>query len=940
MESENLGFRARVMQAASRLVYRRYWLMIAAAVAVTVFSWWSSRKLELKLNFIDMLSPEDPAVIDYQGAVKQFGALSFLFVVVDMEDPLSGRVFAEDLAGRLVENKDFVPRVFYKAEIDQYLDDALLFLKPEELELLAKTAEENREELKLMALDPGLASLLEGVTRVIGGYVARGQVDSMEDFNPAMAIGPLREMVRAAKTYAAEGKGDPAALRQTLLSQVMKADRQLPIDPAEPYILSRDKKHMLMLVSSSRPSEDFEWCRAYMEYVEGKISESMKKYPGQPRPMITGNAAVMRDDNRVIRHDMKLTTLVSFIGIMLLFAFSFRNLSSIVMVCVPLAVGILWTMAAGYWVIGHLTPITAIFGAILMGMGIDYAILILSRYTEERHSGKSIEEALDVSMVQAGVGIIAGALATCLAFFSMTRSSFNGGRELGVMAGMGIIIFVVIMTIVLPALLTAWDRSRKTVGPTQKKWDPKFMRIAATAADQYAVPVAAVFTIVVGAMAVIAPRFEFEYNYTNLEPRNMESIELIHKIPDWFGIDTNYGMVVTRSVEEDRKQAAALRAKKTVARVDAISDFVPTDQELKLEQVKRLRAVFEEIDAAAKKPEPTEPDPVAGDTAAPLSDAELDRLLAAMKNLADAVGAPGRGLVGLFYLSEMEEAEEGARALHADLLDLIATMESQPREVLKERLGRLDSQTRRELDEGWTLARRMTSTSGVTIETFRNKHPELIDQFVGRDGSFLIYAYPSVTVWEEQNLKDVVRELKEVSPNALGLAVLFERILYQIKNDLVRIAVIALGVVFIALLLSYRSLWHSALSLVPLLAGGVTMVGVMNLIGLKFNLINTGMLPLIIGVGVDYGVYVVHRYMAEGKGLGSIRPVVESTGRAVTLAALTTMIGFGSVGLANWRGLALMGVTLTMGIGFCWLAAVLYLPSLLKIVEMVKARKK
>ena len=510
MSSENSGVRVRVMQAASRLVYRRYWLVIAAAVAVTAFSWWSSRKLDLKLNFVDMLSPDDPAVLAYQGAVKQFGALSFLFVVVDMEDPGRGRAFADDLASRLVEDKDFVPRVFYKAEIDKYLDDALLFLKPEELELLAKTVEDNRDELKRMAADPGLASTLEGVTRVIGGYVARGQIDSVESFDPAMVIGPLREMVRAAKTYAAEGRGDPAALRQTLLSQVMKADRQLPIDPSEPYILSRDKKRMLMLVSSSRPSEDFEWCRAYMEYVEGKISASMKKFPGQPRPLITGNAAVMRDDNRVIRHDMKLTTLVSFSCIMLLFAFSFRNLSSIMMVGVPLAVGILWTMAAGYWVIGHLTPITAIFGAILMGMGIDYAILILSRYTEERHSGRSVKEALDQAMAQSGTGIIAGALATCLAFFSMTRSSFSGGRELGVMAGMGIIIFVIIMTVVLPALLVAWDRSRKSVGPTQKKWDPKFMRLAATAADQYAVPVAAVFTIVVGVMAVIAPRFEFE----------------------------------------------------------------------------------------------------------------------------------------------------------------------------------------------------------------------------------------------------------------------------------------------------------------------------------------------------------------------------------------------------------------------------------------------
>jgi len=96
------------------------------------------------------------------------------------------------------------------------------------------------------------------------------------------------------------------------------------------------------------------------------------------------------------------------------------------------------------------------------------------------------------------------------------------------------------------------------------------------------------------------------------------------------------------------------------------------------------------------------------------------------------------------------------------------------------------------------------------------------------------------------------------------------------------------------------------------------MVGLMNLRGLKFNIVNTGMLPLLIGIGVDYGVYTVHRWISEGKGLKSIRPTVESTGRAVSLAALTTMIGFGSVILCKWRGLSMMGSTLTMGIGL-WL---------------------
>src|SRR4030042_1868961 len=93
------------------------------------------------------------------------------------------------------------------------------------------------------------------------------------------------------------------------------------------------------------------------------------------------------------------------------------------------------------------------------------------------------------------------------------------------------------------------------------------------------------------------------------------------------------------------------------------------------------------------------------------------------------------------------------------------------------------------------------------------------------------------------------------------------------------------------------------------------------------------MLPLIIGVGIDYGVYVVHRWIGEGKSKLAVKVTVESTGRAVALCALTTMIGFGAVATATWRGPAGMGRTMTMGIGFCLIAAIVLLPSLLALIS-------
>ena len=79
----------------------------------------------------------------------------------------------------------------------------------------------------------------------------------------------------------------------------------------------------------------------------------------------------------------------------------------------------------------------------------------------------------------------------------------------------------------------------------------------------------------------------------------------------------------------------------------------------------------------------------------------------------------------------------------------------------------------------------------------------------------------------------------------------------------------------------------------------------MALTGMKFNFTNFMALPLIIGIGIDDGVHMLHRYRIEGR--GSIPIVVKYTGRAILLTSLTTMIGFGSMGLASHKGMASMG---------------------------------
>ena len=105
------------------------------------------------------------------------------------------------------------------------------------------------------------------------------------------------------------------------------------------------------------------------------------------------------------------------------------------------------------------------------------------------------------------------------------------------------------------------------------------------------------------------------------------------------------------------------------------------------------------------------------------------------------------------------------------------------------------------------------------------------------------------------------------------------------------------------------------------------MVGVMEVSGLQITLLNIMAIPMIIGIGIDDGVHIVHRYQIEG--FKSHKQVFASTGRAVFLTSVTTMVGFGSLWFATYRGLGSMGIALFIGVGTCFLASVFVIPALL-----------
>jgi predicted RND superfamily exporter protein len=109
----------------------------------------------------------------------------------------------------------------------------------------------------------------------------------------------------------------------------------------------------------------------------------------------------------------------------------------------------------------------------------------------------------------------------------------------------------------------------------------------------------------------------------------------------------------------------------------------------------------------------------------------------------------------------------------------------------------------------------------------------------------------------------------------------------------------------------------------------VVMLGVMALAGIKINYMNIFAVPLVLGIGIDDGVHIIHRYRREG----TFGVTLSRTGRAVFLTSLTTGIGFGSMIFARMQGFASMGIALAIGVAACFLTSVFFLPPLVRVVE-------
>jgi hopanoid biosynthesis associated RND transporter like protein HpnN len=898
----------RVAQFLTALAIRRPWaLVIAAGLAAMLSLWVAATRLEFRFGHTDLVSASDRyRQLDERDRLEFEEVPGRVVVVVRANDPEQAKAFAAALAAKWADDPK-IERALYRIDLAPLKAKALWYLSPAELAALHERLAAHQERLHTLAgastLDDLLARLNREVTSALIGRVFTGFLDDDDKEEQAppdltLVLSLLREMNRwldGTRTYQSPWM---AALGGTT-----------PLPSPDGFLWSDDQWLLFVLANPRRETTEFNRFATAVEGIRADVRDLQRSYPGI-EVGLTGRAVIEADEMAVAQRDMALATIVAVLGVAGLFVAFFRGLVRPALATITLILGVCWSLGVTTLTIGHLNILTIVFMPMLVGLG-DHSIHFIARFEEERRAGRSLWEALECTLAGTGMGIVAATGTTALAFAMLLMTGFKGLMELGVISASGILLTAGATLTVLPALLVLGERWR----PAPERQPVSRARTAAPGWLLRHPRVTLAATGLLVALSLVGLRgVRFDFSLLQLQAHETEAIGWAQRVAEHTKRSVLFDEIVASSLEEVRAKVAALQALPSVAEVDSIVSVLPDSPAEKRDLIRELRPLVATLPVPVANP---------GVVDLPALRAALERIRFKMVE-GDATG-----------LSPAEERSRRERNEARDLIDkALGTTGRMEPDAAREALARFQSELFRDLAETLRTLKQQPDGEPVSIEDLP---PEIRARYVGRSGQYRLFVYPAENVWEFGPLTRFVADVQSVDPDARGTTATTFEYLRVLKEGYTRAAVYAVVAVAVLALLVFRAVVPGLLALVPLTLGATWTLGVMGWLGVPLNAANLLLLPLIVGIGIDNGVYLVHRFRETPDGADEPRPLAPSAAKAITLASLTNIVGFGSLMLSSHRGIFSLGLVVAVGVVCLWVASVTTLPSLLAL--LVRSRR-
>jgi len=837
--------RDRIFSRIARFSFLRWRSLLWGALILAVLSGFQITRLEFQSDVLNLLPGNAPRTQALVKFLREFGSGDSLFIVLDRKsgeevEPLIP--FAEILADRLMATGEFS-------------------------EIIGRTEPGVKEDLARRFIRTALLYLPEEDLKAVESRLSdRG----------------IEEQIRLLKTKLSSMFSSPLASHDPLeLLPLFQKNLPLPpslIDSDAPgFLISSDKKMLLLIAKPKGAAPDVDYDETLVRRVGQaenaarqdfalELGESAPGMLGDLRVGLTGGYIHALEDSRLIKKELIWNFSLSLLGILLLIFLAFRSGALFFYALFPLLVSPILTLGLFSPFLGRLNESTGAFSAIILGLSIDFIILLYSRYAEEKNAGLQVSGALDRSLTAVGAGIFTGAITTTAAYYALLVSDFRGVRDLGLLTGTGILVSLACALLLFPALV-AWREAKKPES-ISRKITPTAWGLERLSSLSLRIPFP--LLIFCGALTLVFLYYAFQVDLDNnprrLRPANQPSLALEEKVQQKMeeGLETLILLTQTRTPEEavEIQETWMQKLKKEmpsglpISRFETLSSFLPP--------LSRQKRNLEWMETRGK--EAFDPDRVE-------------------KKVRQALLQEGL---------RVESFDSGLKALREMLSyrELLTWQEVEASPLKK-------------------ISARFLKPTGE---------------------SFLSVAYVHLQsdFWSHPRAKDFLHVLQEsYPPPSLASPKLVQEELEDLMTrESWKILLLALAAVSLLIYFDFRSWMLTAISILPVALACLWTLGIMGILGIHLNFMNLVVFTMVLGIGVDYGLHVLHRGLQSSP--AQLEQELEKVNKGVVLAALTTLAGFGSLVFSAYPGLRSMGAVALLGVGFSLFFALSVVPVLLQ----------
>ena len=845
---------------------QRRWLVLLTCIALCVVAFlYIATHFRMTSDTTELFSPK----VDWRqreiAMTKAFPQNSdTLFAVVDAATP----ELAERGANLLTQQLAPQTRLFLSVRRPDggpfFSKEGLLFLSTRDVQSTTDQLVSAQPFLGPMAQDPSLRGVMSSISTLSTGVTAGSTTLAAVD-KPIRAFADAMQSVAAGKqTFfswqslfgGGDSKGLPSSKRRFVILQP-----RLNYSAITPGVDASDA------IRAAAKSLQLDPQHGMTVRLTGSV------------PLADEQFASLSDKAWLVFGSMGLAMLI------MLFLAT-RSVRTVAAIMITTLIGLVLTTAVGLAAVGRLNLISVAFIPLFVGLAVDFGIQFSIRYRAERLIHDDLKTALVAAGISIGRSLALAAAAITLGFFAFLPTPYVGVSELGVIAGLGMVIGLILNLTLLPALIALFKPKRQ-LGPVgspamapldhflvhRRKW------------VLWAFAASTVFSI------ALLPKVRFDFNPLHLQNQHLEAMATLLDISADPRDTPNTLDVLQPSLAAADQLAQRLGKLPEVSQTVTLSSFVPKDQGPKL-------AAIQDADLLL--------DPTLNplQTAAPPSDADnVQQLQKTAADLRAAAAVPA---------SVGPPAQDAQRLAAA--LDAIAKGPPQLRQRATEALiPPLDTM----LDQ----IRGLLLAEPVSLQTLP---PDLARDWTTPDGRARVQVSPAGDSNDNKVLARFTTAVLKVAPTASGAPVSIQAASRTITEAFIEAGLLSLVVISGLLIFALRSIKETAFTLAPIVLAGFLTLATCVIVRQPVNFANIIAFPLLFGVGVAFHIYFVMAWRG-----GATDLLQSSLARGVFFSAMTTGMAFGALIFSSHPGTASMGKILMLSLIWTLVAALIFEPALL-----------